>query len=92
MLQADGLPLREHLKSVARQLNRKYETDVQCPPLLEYLWGHYVDLNNAKTGHAISYPEMLAWSELTRTRLTPFEVNVLKQIEAKCIMEAANVN
>lgn len=58
-----------------------------CPPCLRYLWDWFCDLSSARGGSGFSlapigYVEIDAWARLTDVRPTPWEVGVLRRLDA----------
>lgn len=77
------LTLRVSLEHVAKQLGRKplqleLLSQIDLPEDTAYLWGWYGELFN---GGKLTYQELDAWSRLTRRRLLPWEVKVLKTLD-----------
>jgi hypothetical protein len=59
----------------------------EFPELLEYVWAAFLLLNQTRgQGYngplPITYQEMSAWIELTNTKLLPWEIEVIKRLDA----------
>lgn len=95
--QGDGRSLREHLESLEKQTG-KVPALLIGPDLDEqstHLWGWFLDLHVARGSNgfgpsALSYSEILAWATLTRVAPTPWEVSVIKRLDAVYLCHAAD--
>ena len=83
------MPLRDHLEAVERQIGRKpKELDgPDFPELLAYVWSAFISLNSARTvgfngPNPISYPDILAWKELTGNSISFWEIEAIKNLDA----------
>ena len=59
---------------------------VRCPQALGYVWQWFCALHRTRDGNeagpsAITYTELGAWSQLTRIRPTPSEVDMIQRID-----------
>lgn len=59
----------------------------ELPDLGAYLWAWFVELSAARSGNGfgenpIGYTEIAAWAALTGRDLTPWEVSVLRRLDA----------
>jgi len=93
--QKDGASLRDHLESVRRQTGQTPPQlePVEAPESILYLWQYFCDLAGGRDyGEAgpkpIFWGDIKAWSELTRTNLAAWEVDVLKALDRIYLTEA----
>ena len=93
--QKDGASLRDHLEIVHRQTGK---TPPQLEPVdipygIQYLWGFFCDISGGR-GYSeagampLSYSEILAWSQLTKSDPTAWEISVLKSIDRAFLTES----
>lgn len=66
---------------------------IELPYCVVYLWNYFCELSNSRdyleTGpKSLSYSEIQAWSQLTKTNPTAWEVQVIKAIDRVFIAEA----
>ena len=55
---------------------------INCPPEVLYIWDIWCALNRRRQeGNAVSYSDIVSWSELSRVNVLPFEMSILDQIE-----------
>ena len=65
----------------------------ELPHELTYLWMWFCELSNSR-GFAecgalpLSYSEIQAWAQLTRTEPTGWEISVIKQIDREYLKES----
>lgn len=67
----------------------EYQAEMQCPPLppaMNYLWSVFLRLANRRSSNGfganpIPWTEIEAFSRLTRTRLTPWEVEIVEMLD-----------
>jgi hypothetical protein len=87
----DGVPLRDHLEQVvASTQGRVVPPELNVPDLpsaMEYLWLWFCDLSGGRphTGFgpgAIPYSEITAWASLTENDPSPWDVGLLKKLDA----------
>ncbi|MDI6742662.1 MAG: hypothetical protein QMD11_07970 [Smithella sp.] len=86
--QKDGASLREHLEVVHMQIGKMPEQlkPVDIPDFVNYLWQWFLELSRGR-GYAeygpmpLSYSEIKAWAQLTKTELQSWELNVIKKID-----------
>lgn len=88
----NGATVRSHLQQAerARPGSKKHELEnpAPLPEEVSYLWHWYMELSN--TGRiyhdGIAFPltssEILAWSQLRGIHLTPWEVRVIRLLDA----------
>lgn len=88
-VQPDGSTIREHLEAVERQTGIR-PAKLDGPPIptgAEYLWNWFITLNTTRgnTGFGpaqFTFAEMAAWAALTGNRPEPWEVMILKALDA----------
>ena len=93
--QKDGSTLRENLESVYRQTGNmpKQLEPVEMPDCLHYLWSWFCELSGGR-GYAefgalpLTYSEIKAWAELTKTEPTAWEIEALKRIDRAYLTES----
>ena len=67
--------------------------EIELPYCVAYLWGYFCELSNGR-GYSeagplpLNYSEILAWSQLTKTDPTTWEVQAIKTIDRIFIAEA----
>lgn len=86
---SEGISQRAHLEQAKRS-----GADVplldnapQLPYATEHIWGWFSELHQARTGsgfapNPITYEAIYAWSQLSGAIPTPWEVSVIKAIDA----------
>lgn len=88
----DGVSFGEKMQAIgAKVLN-------DAPPLpfgTEHLWEWFKDLNSGRTGsdfgaNPLTFSEISAWSLLTGNKPTPWEVSMLKAMDACYLKEMAH--
>lgn len=85
--QKDGGTLRDHLTNVRDRtgFTPPELTTVEVSNLVIYLWEFFLDLNSTRQSgmgvNAISYQEIKAWCELTKTPLSAYEIKVIKMLD-----------
>jgi hypothetical protein len=66
---------------------------VDINPAIQYLWGFFCELSGAR-GYSemgplpLTYSEIQAWAQLTRTDPTAWEIQVIKSIDRVFLTEA----
>lgn len=80
------------LLSVARQTGENPKELIEltadpCPELLEHVYAMFWEVSASRGGNGygpnpISYCEMQAWAQLTGQTPTPFEVGIVKELDA----------
>lgn len=65
-----------------------------CPPELEHVWGWFDSLNTGRGNSGfgpspISFAEISAWSALTGNAPTPWEVDLIKNLDLLYLKEMA---
>jgi hypothetical protein len=87
-LQEDGCTLRDHLLSGYKQTGVKSpELEVENPPdEAEYVWGYFLSLAARRrfSEHGperISWIDIQAWLNVTRTKIEPWELNAILAID-----------
>lgn len=63
------------------------ENEPELNPLVRHVWGWFCELNQARNagGMAVSpigYQDIKAWSEITGTKIMPWEVTALRRTDA----------
>ncbi len=87
-VQSDGVTMREHLQSIARQSGKTPQElePVPCPDSMMPLWQMFLQLHSARSmsidgPQPISYSEIAAWNALTGQQVTPDEVAAIRAID-----------
>ena len=67
--------------------------EIELPYCVMYLWGWFCELSGGRSYSEVgplplSYSEILAWSQLTKTNPTVWEVQAIKAIDRVFITEA----
>lgn len=81
--------LRDHLEQVAATtgvLDPRLADQPELPAPAAHIWAWFVDLAHSRSAgiggpSALSYAEIHAWAETTRTAPTPFEVEALRHLD-----------
>jgi len=80
--------LRSHLETVKGITGQtpKELIPVEVSDIILYLWDWFLQLNSARQNNGfgvspLSYLEIKAWSDLTQTIISPYEVRVIKQLD-----------
>jgi len=86
--------LRETLQGLVKRTRNEarraeYESELQCPPLpaaLEYLWTSFCRLHARRGGNGfsvspISWGEIEVFTRLSGTRLAPWEVRMIEELD-----------
>jgi hypothetical protein len=87
---ADGVTEREHLEQVYKQtgvMPKGLEPEEDFPLLLEHIWSAFISLSGGRSmgfsgPNPLSYEQIKAWKELTCNILTPWEVELVKRLDA----------
>jgi hypothetical protein len=86
--QADGLPLRAHLESAARQTGTVPEQllPVECPESVLYIWEYFSSMNDRRTfnehgPNPITHEGVEAWARRRGIALERFEQDALDALE-----------
>jgi len=92
LLQTDdkGITQREHLEQVRKMTGHapeELENPYEFPKLLSHVWSFFLQLSQARTQgfsgpNPISYPDIQSWKELTGNTINPYEVGILKRLDA----------
>jgi len=90
----DGITERDRLEQIQEQLHKLNPDAVvpelvppPFPDLLSHLWGYFAELaeNRAPSGMGgptrIGYRDIREWEDFFGIKLTPAEVNILKQLD-----------
>lgn len=85
----DGQSQRAHLEAAASQSEaaRQALAGPGCPEALRYVWDWFLELNAGRTGsgfgpNPLAWSEVEAWARLSRLRLTGFERDALRALDA----------
>lgn len=87
MRPAGGVPLREHLKSAARQSGRADRRLVaQCPAPLAHVWQWFGEMMPRRIPSfsgvsTLPHSEILAWCALRRIRINNAELDALLSLD-----------
>ena len=87
---ADGVTDREHLEQVYKQtgvMPKGLAPEEDFPLLLEHIWSAFISLSGGRSmgfsgPNPLSYEQIKAWKELTCNILTPWEVELVKRLDA----------
>lgn len=88
----DGVSLRQHVESLKTQNTPIELSGYPEPPKVpyggEYVWDLFWNLRNGVGGNGfspspISYQEILAYSQLTGIRFSPFVLDAIRYMDAK---------
>ena len=75
--------LREHLRVSERNSRRQTRRlHLRPPPGTEHVWGWFKELVRGRSADGLSYAEIAAWADLTRSAPTPMEVEAVKLLDA----------
>ncbi len=85
--------MRAHLQALARNAGRVDERLwLACPRGCQAIWSVFVHLGRTRPRGfgvgGISLIEIEAWQRLTGVRLTPWELDVLTEIDARVLAQA----
>jgi hypothetical protein len=66
----------------------------ELPSLASHVWVWFCELHEARGGGGmgvspISYRDIQDWSELTRTRIEPWEIRAIRKVDCAFIQSAA---
>lgn len=84
----NGVSRRDHLEQVAKATGKDVGLlGPALPDVAMHLWHLFLDLHRGRDYGAngpnpLSYQLILAWSELTGIRLSPWEVDVVKVLDS----------
>lgn len=76
----------EHLKAIEEAGG---EVDLEgpgIPQIVEHVFDWFLQLHSSRTG-PITYSEIKAWSQLTGTRISPFEVDLIKRLDIEYLKQ-----
>jgi hypothetical protein len=85
----EGVTMYDHLKQLEKVTG---ETPAELippplPPGTGHLWQWFWELDSGRGGDfgvkPLSFVEILAWCRLMRTRLTPYEISIIKEMDAE---------
>jgi hypothetical protein len=86
--QKDGASLRDHLTNL-RDKHGITPPQLISPivnPIVMYVWENFLSLNATRQSgmgvNAISYFEIKAWCDLTGTKISPYELKIIKQLDS----------
>lgn len=85
MPQADGRTLRDHLEAFETITGRRHplRDGPQLPPTGAALWAWFVELRAAQEAERpLGFADIAAWAELTGERPRPWEVRMLRALDA----------
>lgn len=87
MTDKDGVSVRTHLMAVFDQTSHMPE-ELETPPCPEnaaYLLGYFDELSSGRQVgmglSPVSFSDMMAWSNLKKVELEPWEVDALKRLD-----------
>lgn len=94
-MQKDGRTLAAHLK-VAAKRDRRAAAELAGPPFPQgcaYVWTWFCEISTARPWsphgpQALSFAELAAWAQLTGRRLEPWEVELLRAVDAAWLAPA----
>jgi hypothetical protein len=92
----EGGTLRDAFASYRKQTGKRHPEErasISFPDGLEYLWRWYQELEGSRpfaNGAMLPIPasEYMAWQQIAGVRLRPWEVNVLRALDAGCLKVA----
>lgn len=84
------MSLRDHLLQIKKSTGF-HDPELDPPEIPrggEHLWAWFWELDAGRTAgfgglEPLSYPDILAWSQLTGVRLLPIETAILKALDAE---------
>ena len=81
-----GASLGDHYAAVARETGKEVAPAPVLPAALSYLWNHFAMLHRTRGSNGfgpnpISWSEMKAYVEMTGSRLEPWEVEAIRQLD-----------
>lgn len=81
--QGDGLPLRDHLTSLARMSGRQDpRLNATCPEEWAHVWEWFKTLSNRRVRPAaVSFADIDGWCRFNRLQLHPRERKALLQLD-----------
>ena len=87
--QSTGGSLRSHLETVWQQTGIKPDEleECECPCAIAHVWRWFVELSRSRGSGGmggpspITYPDIWAWSHLTKSEPTPFEVSAIMGLD-----------
>jgi hypothetical protein len=65
---------------VARQTGAEYRNEYECPDVVAYIWGYFIELVDSKTDKKIRHSDILAWATLRHILLSEYELNVISTL------------
>ena len=88
--QSTGGSLRSHLETVWQQTGVKPAEleECECPDAARHIWGWFIELSRSRGSSGmggpspISYMEITAWSHLTKSEPTPFEISCIMGLDS----------
>lgn len=95
MPRKNGTTLRGHLEQVERATGRRQIEHPEIPLEGMHLWEWFWELNQGRSGgfgpEPLPFAEIEAWSRLSRTSLTVWEVGALKRMDRAYLHAAAEM-
>lgn len=72
----------------------KYQNLITCPNYLADIWYCFLQLNNKRTSNGfgvnpVTYPDVLAYCQLKDLYLSPYEVDLIMQLDNICLEQYA---
>lgn len=81
----DGTTKYQRLSHLEQATGKPHLPEIVIPLDVIYLWEWFMDLHNSRPSgfglSPISYTELKAWTELTKIKPTPWEVQVLRRMD-----------
>lgn len=77
--------MADHYAAVSKATGRKLD-EPKLPAALIYLWNHFMQLHRGRTyngfgANPISWSEFHAYCQVTRTALSPWEVEAIRMLD-----------
>ena len=66
----------------------------ELPSLASHIWGWFIELhesrgNNGMGTSPITYRDIRDWSDITRTRIEPWEIRALRKVDSAFLQSSA---
>lgn len=79
----------EHYQNIAERTGQDLPelNGPEMPDIVAHVWEWFLQLSAARQQGALSYSEIKAWSELTHTPITPFELELIKALDTEFLTQ-----
>lgn len=87
------ITLRDHLQSLYESTGIEPEefSRAEIPVETEHIWAWFLSLHAGRVpGAPLAYTEIEAWTRMTRTSLSPFELRAIKEVDFEFLTVQAN--